>query len=330
MRGYIIRRLILFFPTILFATWILFILIRVIPGDVIDLMLADFPDYDMVEEEVIKDRLLDALGLDVPVHIQYGRWIGILPQKSGEFAGVLEGNLGESLWKNEPVTSLIFQRLPITFELGLLAMLFGWFIALPVGIISAIRQDTVFDYGSRSFAIIFVAAPGFWLATMVVVYPAIWWGWSPSTTYIPFTENPLLNLRQFGIPAILMGLAMSGGIARIARTMMLEVLRQDYIRTAWAKGLSERTVVIRHALKNALIPLITILGMEIPSLIAGSVIMEQIFSLPGVGRLFLEALNKRDYPIVSGINMFLITTVLIINLIVDIFYGYLDPRIRYD
>lgn len=330
MRGYIIKRLILFFPTILFATWILFCLIRVIPGDVIDLMLADFPDYDMVEEEVIKERLLEALGLDVPVHIQYGRWMGFLPQKSGEFAGVLEGNLGESLWKNEPVTSLIFERLPVTVELGLLAMLLGWVIALPVGIISAIRQDTVFDYGSRSFAIIFVAAPGFWLATMVVVYPAIWWGWSPSTTYVPLTEDIMLNLRQFGIPAILMGLAMSGGIARIARTMMLEVLRQDYIRTAWAKGLSERTVIVRHALKNALIPLVTILGMEIPSLIAGSVIMEQIFCLPGVGRLFLEALSKRDYPIVSGVNMFLITTVLVTNLVVDIFYGYLDPRIRYD
>ncbi|MFC1900354.1 ABC transporter permease [Chloroflexota bacterium] len=330
MRGYITRRILLFFPTVFLATFILFVMLRFIPGDVIDLMLAEFDDYNTTEEAVIRERLLETLGMDVPMHIQYGRWVGILPQKSGEFAGVLEGNLGDSLWKHEPVTSIIFQRLPVTFELGILALSLGWLIALPVGIMSAIRQDTIFDYGSRSIAIMFVAAPGFWLATMVVVYPAIYWGWSPPTNYIPFIENPAGNLIQFVIPAILMGLAMSGGIARFGRTMMLEVLRQDYIRTAWAKGLSERTVIMRHALKNAIIPLVTILGMELPMLIAGSVIMEQIFCLPGVGRIFLEALSTRDYPIVSGVNMFLITVVLLSNLLVDILYGYLDPRIRYD
>jgi len=329
MRDYIIRRLLLFIPTIILATLILFILLRMIPGDVIDLMLASYPDYNIEDTEVLKEQLLDALGMDEPIYTQYGRWMGIWPQESGDFAGVLQGNLGTSLWQKEPITTLILEKLPVTIELGIFALVLAWFIALPVGIISAIRQDTFFDYGSRSFAIIWVAAPGFWIATMVVVYPAIWWGWTPSIVYIPFSENPAANLVQFILPAIIMGMAMSGGIARYTRTMMLEVLRQDYIRTAWAKGLNERTVIIRHALKNAIIPLVTILGAELPMLIGGAVIMEQIFCLPGIGRFMLEALNKRDYPIVSGINMLMITLVLLSNLLVDVLYGYLDPRIRY-
>ncbi|MFC1920360.1 ABC transporter permease [Chloroflexota bacterium] len=329
MRQYMIRRLLLFVPTILLCTMILFILLRFIPGDVIDLMISTMPDSRVEDEEVIRAELLDAMGLDVPVHVQYGRWLGVWPQKTGEFAGVIQGDLGDSLFKRDPVTKLLIEKIPITVELGLFAIVVAWLIALPVGIISAIRQDTFFDYGSRSFAIIWVAAPGFWIATMVVVYPAILWGWTPEITYIPFSENPAGNLMQFILPAFIMGMAMSGGIARYTRTMMLEVLRQDYIRTAWAKGLSERTVIQRHALKNAIIPIITILGAEIPMLIGGSVIMEQIFCLPGIGRFMLEALNNRDYPIVSGINMLMVTVVLLSNLFVDLLYGYLDPRIRY-
>lgn len=329
MREYMIRRLLLFVPTIFIATIILFLLLRSIPGDVIDLMIASYPDYTSKDAEELRADLLDSLGLNEPFHIQYGRWLGVWPQASGDFAGVLQGNLGEALWKNEPVTQLLLKKLPISIELGVFAIVMAWLIALPVGIISAIRQDTIFDYGSRSFAIIWVAAPGFWVATMVIVYPAIWWGWTPSITYIPFSENPGGNLVQFILPAFIMGMAMSGGIARYTRTMMLEVLRQDYVRTAWAKGLPERTVVLRHAFKNAIIPVITILGAEIPMLIGGSVIMEQIFCLPGLGRFMLEALNNRDYPIVSGINLLMITLVLLSNLTVDLTYGYLDPRIRY-
>ncbi|MFC1921573.1 ABC transporter permease [Chloroflexota bacterium] len=331
MRGYIIRRFLLFIPTVIIATIILFALIRFIPGDVIDLMIAEMieqSDSASTDEE-LETELRHRIGLDVNIAIQYGRWMGIWPQDSGEFAGVLEGNLGRSFWRNESITTMILERLPITIELGILAIVIAWFVAIPIGIISAIRQDSVFDYGSRSFAIIWVAAPGFWIATMVVVFPAIWWGWTPPVMYIPFSEDPLGNLAQFILPAFIMGMSMSGGIARYGRTMMLEVLRQDYIRTAWAKGLSERTVIVRHALKNALIPIVTILGGEVPMLIAGSVIMEQIFCLPGVGRLVIEALNRRDYPIVSGVNMLMITIVLVTNLFIDILYGFLDPRIRY-
>jgi peptide/nickel transport system permease protein len=174
-----------------------------------------------------------------------------------------------------------------------------------------------------------MSVPGFWLMTMVIVFPAIWWNWIPPMEYIPFTQDPLENLVQFIIPGVLMGASFSGGLMRVIRTMMLEVLRQDYIRTAWAKGLTERTVIVRHALKNALIPVVTIVGMGLPVLIAGSVVTEQIFNLPGVGRWLFDAVNRRDYPIISGMNLMLATLVLFCNLAVDITYAWLDPRVQY-
>ena len=200
---------------------------------------------------------------------------------------------------------------------------------MPIGIYAALRQDTALDYIARSFAIIMLSVPGFWLATMVIVYPSIWWNWTPSLEYIPFLENPGGNLIQFLLPGFLMGTQMSGSLQRMIRTMVLEVMRQDYIRTAWSKGLGERTIIIRHALKNAMMPVITIAGMMLPMLIAGSVIIEQIFCLPGVGRLTFEALTQRDYPIISGINLVMASTVLTMNLIVDITYAWLDPRVQY-
>ena len=214
-------------------------------------------------------------------------------------------------------------------ELGTLAIAIAMVIALPIGVYSAIRQDTAGDYASRTFAVILISLPGFWVATMVVVYPSIWWGWSPPIEYIPFVEDPLANIAQFILPAVVMGAAMSGTTMRMTRTMMLEVLRQDYIRTAWSKGLKERVVVMKHALKNALIPIVTIVGMMVPVLIGGSVIMEQIFGLPGIGLLVIEAVNKRDYTVISGVNIVMASAVLLINLLVDLTYGYLDPRIRH-
>jgi len=202
-------------------------------------------------------------------------------------------------------------------------------IALPVGVFSAIRQDTALDYAGRTFAILGLSIPNFWIATMVMVYPSIWWGWTPSIEYIPFMENPAGNLFQFLIPAIILGTSMSAGIMRMTRTMMLEVMRQDFIRTAWSKGLPERVIVMRHAVKNAMIPIITIVGPMILLLIGGSVIMEQIFCLPGLGRLFLDALNSRDYPMISAMNTITATAVLFVILLVDLTYAYLDPRIAY-
>jgi peptide/nickel transport system permease protein len=220
--------------------------------------------------------------------------------------------------------------LPVTIQLGVLSIAIGLVIALPVGIYSAIRQDTAADYAGRSIAIIGLATPNFWLALMVMIYPAIWWGWTPPLEWVPFTEDPLGNLGVLIIPSLILGTAMSAGTMRLTRTMMLEVLRQDYIRTAWSKGLKERVVIIRHTIKNALIPIVTLIGLQLPLLVGGSVIIENIFNLPGLGRLFLMALEGRDYPMVSGINLVLSGVVMLNILLIDLIYPYLDPRVRYE
>jgi peptide/nickel transport system permease protein len=191
------------------------------------------------------------------------------------------------------------------------------------------RQDTFGDYAGRTFAILCISLPGFWLATIAVVYPSIWWDWSPALRYIPFSQDPIGNIVQFFIPGFLMGASFSGGTMRLMRTMMLEVLRQDYIRTAWSKGLTERVVIMRHALKNALLPVVTVIGLSLPMLIAGAVIFEQIFSLPGIGRYLLDAVGRRDYPVIQGINLVIATAVLVCNVAVDLAYGWLDPRVEY-
>ena len=286
-------------------------------------------------DEADRELLERMLGLDVPIHVQYGRWIGVLPTPdwiTGEphFNGLLQGTFGESLHE-DPVSieGRILRKLPLTIELGVLAIVIGLVIALPVGIYSAIRQDTAADYAGRTLAIIGMSTPNFWLGIMVMIYPAIWWGWSPSMEYVPFTEDPLGNLKMFIIPSLILGTAMSAETMRVTRTMMLEVLRQDYIRTAWSKGLNERVVVVRHALKNAFIPVVTLIGARLPLLVGGSVIMENIFNLPGVGRYFLDALNDRDYPVISGVNLVLASITMLSILVTDMIYPYLDPRVRY-
>ena len=332
MKAYIIRRLLLIIPTLWILTIIVFLSVRFIPGDTIDYIEASM---EYLGTGVDREAVERMLGLDVPVYVQYGRWIGGLPTPdwvTGEshFKGLLQGTLGESLWGGPlPIEERIVGRLPVTIQLGIMSIVIGLLIALPVGIYSAIRKDTAADYAGRSVAIIGMATPNFWLALMVMLYPAIWWGWSPPMEYIPFTEDPLGNLGVLIIPSLILGTALAANEMRMTRTMMLEVLRQDYIRTAWSKGLNERVVVLRHALKNALIPVVTMIGMELPILVGGSVIMENIFNLPGLGRLMLMALDERDYPMVSGINLVFATAVVGINLIIDLIYPYLDPRVRY-
>jgi len=316
-------------PTLFLVTVLVFFSLRFIPGSTLDLMLAEISEQSGMGSELTVEYLKERLGLTVPLHIQYARWLGVWPDQHGKLAGILEGDLGDSLWRDESVNSEIAARIPVSFELGLFAIVTAMLIAIPIGVLSAIRQDTFGDYLGRSFAVICISVPGFWLGTIVMVYPSIWWHWAPAMEYIPFFEDPWGNLVQFFIPGFLTGMVMSGTTMRMTRTMMLEVLRQDYIRTAWSKGLSERTVVIRHAMKNALIPVVTIAGSMIPVIIGGEVIMEQIFSLPGVGRLLYEALTRRDYPVISGINVVVAVVVLFCNLIVDVIYGWLDPRIHY-
>ena len=318
MKAYSIRRLLLIIPTLWLLTLIVFFMVRFIPGDVIDIMV-DKMELDAggtVDREAIERKL----GLDLPVYVQYGRWVG-------DF--FLHGTLGESLWGGWTVEERIIGRLPVTVELGVMAIIIGLLIAVPVGIYSAIRQDTAADYLGRTAAIIGLATPNFWLALMVMIYPAIWWGWSPPMEWVPFTDDPLGNLGVLIIPSLILGTAMSASTMRMTRTMMLEVLRQDYIRTAWSKGLSERVVVVRHATKNALIPVVTLIGLSLPILVGGSVIIENIFNLPGLGRLMVVALNNRDYPVVSGINLFFAVAVIGINLMIDLMYPFIDPRVRY-
>jgi len=305
-------------PTLFLVSVVVFLTIRLIPGDVIQLMAIEMGQSTQ-GEQIDFEAIREMLGMNEPIHIQYAKWMG----------GIFRGDFGTSLWTQRPITDEILSRLPVTFELGLVAFIVAQVVALPIGIYSAIRQDTAGDFLGRSFAIISLSVPGFWLGTMIMVFPSIWWGWSPPMQYIPIVEDPWGNIRQFIIPGTLMGLAMSATTMRMLRTTMLEVLRQDYVRTAWSKGLRERVVVVRHAVRNALIPVITIITGQIPVMIGGAVIMEQIFALPGMGRLFLDSINRRDYPFVSAINIMLATIGMVLILLTDMSYAWLDPRVRY-
>jgi peptide/nickel transport system permease protein len=317
MGAYLARRLLALIPTLLLASIIVFVTIRLIPGDVIDLMLSQ---NDVAADKMSRDQIVAALGLDRPMHTQYLSWIGGI---------TLHGDLGRSLWQNAPVTELLAERLPVTFELGLLALIVALTIALPIGTYSALRQDTAGDYIGRSFSILLLAVPSFWLGTVVMVFPSIWWGWSPEVHYVRFLDDPVQNLKNMALPAIVLGAGLSAITMRLMRTMMLEVLRQDYIRTAWAKGLPERLVVLRHALRNALVPVITLVGLQAPLLIGGAVIIETIFVIPGMGLLLLEAVNQRDYPIITGVFLVVGVAITLINLLIDMSYGVLDPKVRY-
>ncbi len=313
MRQYIIKRLVLVIPTLFLITVFVFGLTRIIPGDVVDLMYEE-EDYANDAEEM---RAL--LGLHRPIHVQYVIWIG----------KVLHGDLGTSLWTSNAVIEEILYRLPVTLELGVLAMIFAISMAIPIGVISAVRQDTLQDYTARSFAIGGLSIPNFWLATIAIVFPAYYFGWTPPIQYIKFADNPLGHLLQFMLPGFILGWSSGASVMRLTRAMMLEVLRQDYVRTSWAKGLRERLVVLKHALRNAIIPVITIMGLQLANVAGGTVIMENIFGLPGMGKFLLDAISQRDYPVVQGVNLLLASIIVLMNLVTDLTYALIDPRIRY-
>lgn len=313
MHRYIIKRLLLMIPSLLIVSFIVFSLARMIPGDVVDMM---FEDQGYAKD---LDEMRRKLGIDKPIPMQYVEWL----------ARILRGDLGVSLWTKQPVADEILRRLPVSLELGLMTIGFALLMAVPIGILSAVRQDTKQDIAARSFAIGGLSVPGFWLGTLVVVMPSIWWGWTPPIQYIAFDSDPLGHLGQFLLPAIILSFASSASIMRLTRAQMLEVLRQDYVRTAWAKGLREKVVVLKHALKNAIIPVVTIIGLQIANVAGGTVVMEQIFGLPGMGRFLIEAITQRDYPVIQGVNLALASVIIVMNLVIDLVYGFLDPRIRY-
>jgi peptide/nickel transport system permease protein len=317
MRTYIIKRILALIPTLILATLIVFFLIRMVPGHVIDLMLSQ---QDISADKVTRQKIEHELGLDVPVHVQYLRWV------SGV---VLKGDLGRSLWRQTDVWKDIKTRIPVTAELALMSLIISLLVAIPVGVYAAVRQDTILDYLGRTVSILGIAVPYFWVGTLVIIYPALWWGWSPSVQLIKFSDNPWGNIKMFIIPAAILGLFLSAVTMRMTRAMMLEVLRNDYIRTAWAKGAPEKIVIIRHALKNALIPVVTLVGIQVPTLVGGTIVIEQIFSLPGIGLLLYDAVLQRDYSVISGLMLVIGFIVLIVNLLVDLSYGLIDPKVRY-
>jgi peptide/nickel transport system permease protein len=314
MRPYVLRRLALAVPTLVLVSVIVFSMMRLMPGDVVIRMVEGHAYAPTIE------ALRKELGLDRPAHVQYVEWIGGI---------VLRGDFGNSYWTRQPILDEFVRRFPVTMELAVLTILVSVVIGVLVGVVSAVRQDSVSDYAGRVLAIMALSVPYFGLAVLVVVLPSIYFKWTPLWTYVPFTADPLENLKIMIVPAAVFGITRAGPIMRITRSALLDVMRQDYIRTAWSKGLPERAIVVRHALKNALIPVVTLIGLQMPLYIGGSVIIEAIFRLPGVGLFFFEALSRLDYPVVQSVNLIIAALVVGLNLAIDLTYAFLDPRIRY-
>jgi peptide/nickel transport system permease protein len=314
VKRYVLRRIALAIPTLFLVSVIVFGLMRFMPGDVATRMVEGHAYAPTLA------ALRHDLGLDRPVHVQYLDWIGNI---------VLRGDFGRSYWTRQPILEEFVQRFPVTLELAALTILISVVLGIAVGIVSAVRQDSASDYIGRVLAILALSVPYFGLAVVVVVLPAIYFKWTPVWTYVAFTVDPLENLKIMLVPALVFGVTRAGPIMRIMRSALLDVLRQDYIRTAWSKGLGERTIVLRHALKNAMIPVISLIGLQTPLYIGGSVIIEAIFRLPGVGLFFFEALSRLDYPVVQSVNLIIAAMVVGLNLLIDLSYAFLDPRIRY-
>lgn len=314
MRAYIIRRLIIGVFTLFILSVVVFLLLRVAPGDPGKLVCGIGAPPECIE--AVRDRF----GLNDSYPVQYFSWI----------QDVITGDLGVSYFNNQAVIEAIQQRLPVTLELLIITILITVAIGIPFGVISAIYRNSPADYGVRISAVMGLSVPNFWVATMVLLIPLELWGYAPPLgRAISFFDDPAGNLRQFVPPAIILGLASSAGIMRLTRSSLLEVMRSDYIRTARSKGLREATVIGRHALKNSIIPVITVLGLQVAGLLGGTVIIEQIFALPGLGQYVLGALFAKDFPVVQSMTIYIGVAVVLMNLLVDVSYAWLDPRIRY-
>jgi peptide/nickel transport system permease protein len=313
MRNYVVRRLLVALPSLLIASLIVFTLPRLIPGDVVQLMLEEKAYGKDLED------LRAKLGLNRPIPVQYIDWLG----------SIARGNFGESLWTRQPVLTELARRLPVTAMLGVMALAVAIAIGIPIGVIAAVRQDGVLDFFARSIAVLGLSIPAFVMAILVTLLPAIWWGWTPRSQFVAFGTSPAAYVLQFVLPAAILGITSAAGLMRLTRGMLLEVLRHDYVRTAWAKGLRERVVVLKHALKNAVIPVVTVLGLQVAAIAGGAVIIEWIFGIPGMGQFLVDAIVQRDYPVIQGINLVIVVIIVASNLMVDLFYAFLDPRIRY-
>lgn len=313
MRKYILRRLILMAPTLVIVVVFVFAIVRAMPGNVI---LNIYADANLSPEALAREKA--RLGLDQPVHIQFITWAG----------NILQGNLGTSFWSKRPVLDDMKMRLPITFELAAMGLLIALLISIPVGVVSAVKQDTLLDYVGRSLAVGALAVPQFWLAMLTILVLSLYFNRLPALDYVPFPEDPLRNLQQFFLPALLLGINSAGTLMRMTRNTLLEVLRLDYIRTAYAKGLTQPRVVTYHAMKNALIPVVATFGVEGARVMGGAVVIELIFGLPGIGHYIYGAVLQRDYPAVQASVLFLAFVIVFINLIVDLSLSKIDPRLQ--
>lgn len=303
-------------PTLFGVTVIIFMIVRMIPGDAIAMMMEGSYNMDLAKMAALKKQL----GLDKPLYMQYFIWIGNL----------LRGDLGTSVWQEAPVLGEIVRRIPVTLQLALMTTGFSILIGIPIGIISAVKHDTIIDHVVRIISISGLSMPNFWLGIMAIVIPSIYLNWAPPLSYVPFSQAPKAHMIQFMIPSALMGFHFSAAVMRMARSAVLEVLQQDYVRTARAKGLSNQVVLWRHVLKNSMIPILSVTGVQFAFLMGGTVIMEQIFGLPGIGRLVLQSVFQRDYPLLQGVLLIIGLSVILVNLIIDLLYAYVDPRITYE
>jgi peptide/nickel transport system permease protein len=325
LQVYILQRLILSVPTLVLVTVLTFVGLRlVLPGDAVDLIVGEAGRDDPAYRAALEERL----GLDGSLPEQYARWVGLTWFWGGE-TGILQGDLGESLHSGRSVTSEMARRVPVSFELGLWAQVTAVVFSVPMGVWAAVKQDSWPDYALRSTGILLAALPSFWIAVLVITFGSLWFNWVPPIRFEYLQDDPVAHLKIMLLPAIIIGLTPSGGLIRLTRTQMLEVLRQDYIRTAQAKGLSAYTVLYKHALRNALIPIVTVIGVGLPGIISGTVIFEQIFLIPGMGRYLIEAINNLDFPVIEGLILVFATMLVFCVLAVDISYAWLDPRIRF-
>ena len=317
MRIYILKRLALAVPTLFFVSLLVFTLIRLVPGDAAEMLMADVEFGASANEAV--EVLREKLGLNRPFFVAYFDWVGDL----------LRGDLGHSLRTGDPISSELARRIPVTLELTGLAMLIALLIGVPAGIIAAMRADSPIDYLARGIAIAGLSIPNFWLGIMLILIPFQIWGYAPPLSYIGPSEDLWANLRMLAFPSLALGTSISAAVMRMVRTNLLEVVRADYIRTARAKGLPERVIIFRHALKNALIPSVEIVAAQFGRLLGGTVIIESIFALPGVGRSLVTSIFQRDYTELQALVLLAAATILVLNLIADLIYAWLDPRIRY-
>lgn len=314
MAKYTLSRILLLIPTLLGMSLLVFLMLRLLPGDIVDIIAGSDPTVDSAARE----QLREAMGLTAPIPVQYMSWLGNL----------FQGDLGTSMRNGKPVTELLLASLPITVELAVLATLIATAVAIPLGVISAVRRDTGVDFAARIGGLIGLSLPSFWIATLALLFTSKVFGWVPKTRYISPFDDPFGNLQQMLLPALALAIQLMAIEMRMTRTTMLEVLGQDFVRTARAKGLRNRVVVSRHALRNALIPVITVIGFQLGTLMGASAIIEVIFGLNGVGYTLLQAIFNRDYPLVQAATLFLALAFVLINLGVDLLYAYLDPRIK--